>query len=1308
MRLCLYAVSIVTLICFCTACSSSTSLARKGEFFDQHYFAEEAGEKFRRALRADNKNPRALADLALWYLRHGEPGLAEMLLARACLQGHIRASAHEWALYARVLYRNEKTNEAQLALERSLARFPNDQGLLTAKKELERETTIRRLRQDLQRRPNDAALRTSLINQYLEAGWINLALNETRTLIRTGRDHARLLSRIVQMLDERGLYDYLPFWLEQLLRFDSRNAFALKYFARTAVTRGDLWQANTHFTAYIRFYPDDAVMQEEAGFLFHRIGKHTDSQRALERAYSLGRRSHQLITTLGHFALRGNRQDAAERFFEEARLYLPNGEHIENRLLIQSRLGAENQRLRQFAGFFENEPQRLASVLTRIAENFLELGNYRLALEEAKRVIELNDSVVPALLVIGQAELALRDYRKALQVFTQAARLDPDNALVYWHLAQYYAAEEVRNDSLHVRNLQKAVARNPREPRYPLALAGYYQSIRNHEESLKWYRRAQKLDSNETTIENIQMEERRLTEQRLLRKEQSARGNSEKLFRVALQYRDLLGKSHPGYFRCLNAASRLRPEHAGLHILSADAALSLFAAEMNYDIYLAAWRHVESALLQTPKDSTALAMKASLLWYDAKTTEDPTRLINTLTRIDLNNSPYYYEDILASLTGQNEARSARYYMTAKVLYNKNSDLAARPYLERALSLSTRNAAGIGLTLGHILREHGDHYGAIRAYERLLTTPGLANQNDYAIVSLIIGNLYADIARSAPFNLAALRHARPDLTNAAAIFSALPQITAEVTSAIQRARQAYEGYIQRTSFGTQQTRGRALITALNDISTTSAGMARRIAGMCADAGEAGLAIAILNRTLETSPANARETRFVMNDLAEILAQNGQTDEASTVWENLVRLYPDDWRSHRAYARHLLSQGELTKVIEAFERAARLSPRESDVHTVLAFLYWQQGASDRAVSALERALSLNAGNLHALYYISKIELERGNIPSAVSYGERLRDNFKKTMGQNFADEQRRNMFLDTLSTLARAAFRVGNMTRCLEYIYEGIELDREDRFAFLALAGDVRILQQKFDEAEQFYARAVQADPGNAVYRLRWAEASILSEKEEQARALLHELYRKEVHFTKRQDLLLLYADFLAKRGETRTAARVLEKLIREQAYNQTGYLALAWLQADNNQLNDAIATLERGIIFIQTAPALKDALAWLLAANRPEELLRARQLALENVTTHPGNIDYRATLGFIFLQLGQSASATRPMRLEDAERLAHARPPRPVMGSTIEAAMVYFQSDRFAEALDTIAPGEGSRELASSEMAKEKLFALLLK
>jgi len=234
-------------------------------------------------------------------------------------------------------------------------------------------------------------------------------------------------------------------------------------------------------------------------------------------------------------------------------------------------------------------------------------------------------------------------------------------------------------------------------------------------------------------------------------------------------------------------------------------------------------------------------MRAALLQFDADMDTPVPLLIETLTRLDLDSSPFYYEDLLASLKGQDEARAARFYMIAKMLYNKSGDPAARHYLEKASALTTRDAAGIMRALGAILRENGNYYGAIQAYEKLLANPNLSAQQDYAVVSLVLGNIYAEIARNMPFSLAAFRHCYPETTSADTIFAALPKLANEAKTALEKAKNYYYGYIQRTGYVLHRVRVQNIVNALAGLSTGSAEMAHRIAGMAAAAGEDTLAM-----------------------------------------------------------------------------------------------------------------------------------------------------------------------------------------------------------------------------------------------------------------------------------------------------------------------------------------------------------------------------------------------------------------------------------------------------------------------------------
>ena len=55
-----------------------------------------------------------------------------------------------------------------------------------------------------------------------------------------------------------------------------------------------------------------------------------------------------------------------------------------------------------------------------------------------------------------------------------------------------------------------------------------------------------------------------------------------------------------------------RSEHAGLHVLTADAAIKLFLSDMQYPLLQAARAHLETALRIEPENTDALAVKAAL------------------------------------------------------------------------------------------------------------------------------------------------------------------------------------------------------------------------------------------------------------------------------------------------------------------------------------------------------------------------------------------------------------------------------------------------------------------------------------------------------------------------------------------------------------------------------------------------------------------------------------------------------------------------------------------------------------------------
>jgi len=655
-----------------TGCASSTSLTREGDRLTELMFQSDAGIRYRQAVRSAGDDPVALTGLASWYLRRNQPGKAELLLSAACSQPE--APPLGWSLYARLLQREGRFDASDLALSRGLTRYPEDPTLLATRSDLERSRTIRRMHTRLKAQPTDHAARRELAFTLLDAGWTTLGLAEASLLVNQGQADQQFLMALVRSLEHKGKNDHLPFWLERLLAADYRNAHALERLSKIALERGDLWKANSLISTYLMHYPDDTAMLERGGHLSIRLGKHDEGKRWLEKAWNAGRQTHSLAETLGHIALNHAKDRlSAERWFERARRLLPENDAL-SLSVRQRRL--ENQRLKNFSDYYGQDDHRLTTILLRMAENHLELGEHRTALDLANRIIQAQPNHASGYILRARAELALTRFERSRASLARARSLEPKNPLVWWYTAELDASQETPDAPGRLACLEKAAELAPDEPRYAGALAAFWLGRGDSEKALHWYRAAARLSGSTQTLAVIRDLERQLLERDMLSAERSARGNRDDLLETALRYRSLLGTGHPGYQRCLEAASRLDPKHAGLHILTADAAIKLFFADMRHSLLVSARDHLAAALVLEPDNTDALAVQAALRIWELEQPGDMDRIVARLTSLDLLTDPLHYQDLLESARSADEIRAARWYMTGKILYNKNQDPAA--------------------------------------------------------------------------------------------------------------------------------------------------------------------------------------------------------------------------------------------------------------------------------------------------------------------------------------------------------------------------------------------------------------------------------------------------------------------------------------------------------------------------------------------------------------------------------------------------------------------------------------------------------
>jgi tetratricopeptide (TPR) repeat protein len=93
------------------------------------------------------------------------------------------------------------------------------------------------------------------------------------------------------------------------------------------------------------------------------------------------------------------------------------------------------------------------------------------------------------------------------------------------------------------------------------------------------------------------------------------------------------------------------------------------------------------------------------------------------------------------------------------------------------------------------------------------------------------------------------------------------------------------------------------------------------------------------------------------LANLLLHMGQTDEALTMFQEILQVTPGDKAQQQAYVKTLTELGQLDKAIKLLEQLVEANPQDSEMLISLAELYQRDEQGDRAASVLTRFLDLS---------------------------------------------------------------------------------------------------------------------------------------------------------------------------------------------------------------------------------------------------------------------------------------------------------------------------------------------------------------
>jgi spermidine synthase len=116
---------------------------------------------------------------------------------------------------------------------------------------------------------------------------------------------------------------------------------------------------------------------------------------------------------------------------------------------------------------------------------------------------------------------------------------------------------------------------------------------------------------------------------------------------------------------------------------------------------------------------------------------------------------------------------------------------------------------------------------------------------------------------------------------------------------------------------------------------------------------GAQIRRLQRILTEQPGNY----LAMSELADLLFEDGEVDDALTLAQGAVALAPQNGIVLDVYGWIMFRHGEQKKALDALEKAVSLSPDYPDAHYHLGAAYQAMGKDKQAMEHLEKALSIS---------------------------------------------------------------------------------------------------------------------------------------------------------------------------------------------------------------------------------------------------------------------------------------------------------------------------------------------------------------
>jgi tetratricopeptide (TPR) repeat protein len=225
--------------------------------------------------------------------------------------------------------------------------------------------------------------------------------------------------------------------------------------ANTLVEKGEVEQGIHHYYLAIQLKPEYAEAHNNLGGVFLNLGETEKAIKHYMAALQIDPNLVEANNNLGIALMQEGKIEAAIQQFQKALDLKPDFTKAENNLkraqAIQKELETEISQLQEF---LKNNPNNV-ELHFQLGNLYFRKGDQRQATKYYKNALQLNRKFVPAINNLALVTAANQEYYKALTIFLDVLKYQPDDAETHYNIACMYARLKRVDESIEW--LKKAI-----------------------------------------------------------------------------------------------------------------------------------------------------------------------------------------------------------------------------------------------------------------------------------------------------------------------------------------------------------------------------------------------------------------------------------------------------------------------------------------------------------------------------------------------------------------------------------------------------------------------------------------------------------------------------------------------------------------------------------------------------------------------------------------------------------------------------------------------------------------------------------